>query len=97
MKKSILIAPRTHTREVALNADTERLLASGSWCVVSMPRKPNAVAIRQRVSRQRRQQAGCHRLSTMVSEGLFRKLTSLKREGETMADLFERLCESVTR
>lgn len=94
MKKPILVVPRTAVREVAPNADTDRLLASGSWCRVGTTAPESEHTRAQRAYRHHRMEEGCRRLDLWLPEQVFSALRTRQREGESMAVTIKRLLES---
>lgn len=89
--KATLLAPRQSVREIASPADASRMLASGSWVRASaaQTRKPSSARARQ--YKRRRRAAGWQVLNIFVSPKLATALRAAKREGETLAELIERL------
>lgn len=91
MKKGQLIAPRNVAREVLPGVDMQRLLDSGSWVIVNLPKKPTRHSIAQRDYMQRRFAAGYKKLEILLPEHVYSFLQSRLRDGESMAELVERL------
>lgn len=94
MKKPILIAPRSVTREILPGADAERMLASGSWVLATLPKPVSSGAQRQRKYRHHRAEEGCKRLDVLLSERIFNALQAKRRKGESLAAMIERLLGS---
>lgn len=91
MQKAILIVPAKFAREMVPNADTDQKLASGSYLLATVPKKPTAHAIAQRNYLRRRFVAGYKKLEILLPEHVYSLLQSRLREGESMASLLERL------
>lgn len=91
MKKPVLIAPRSACREMQPGPDVDRYLDSGSYVQASLPKKQSAVAKRQREFWRRREAAGYKKLLLILPGHVVDELRALQREGETMAELVERL------
>lgn len=91
MKKPIVLAPVAHTRTMQPNADTERLLASGSWVQVVKPKKRDAYAKAMDRWRERRKKAGYRQIYIFVPGPVYEAVCAAKREGETFAELLTRL------
>lgn len=93
MQKTILIVPTMYAREMVPNADVDMKLASGSYLIAVKPKKQSAVAKRQRLFRDRRNEAGDKKLEVFLTEQIYNSLLAMRREGETMAALIKRLLE----
>lgn len=91
MKKARLLAPRNMAREILSDTDAQRMLDSGSWVLAAIPKKQSAVAKRQREFWRRREAAGYKKLLLILPGHVVDELHVLQREGETMAELVERL------
>lgn len=91
MKKPKLLAPRNSAREITSEVDAERMLASGSWVLAVVPRKPSPATKSQRKFRRNRIQAGYRRFDVLLPEHVFNALHAQRREGETFAQMVERL------
>lgn len=91
MKKPKLLVPAMYAREMIDSPDLDRLLASGSYLVATRPKKLTANAIAQREFKRQRGEAGFKRLDVLLSEQVYSLLLSVLREGETQAELIERL------
>lgn len=89
--KPKLIAPRMTVREMVEGPDLERMLASGSWYLATKPKKPSRHLIAQNEYMQRRIAAGYKNLKVLLPEPVFNELRLRLREGETFAELVERL------
>ncbi|UVJ44992.1 hypothetical protein NVV94_05260 [Pseudomonas sp. LS1212] len=96
MKKGQLLAPRNMTREVLSDADVANLLASGSWVLATIPKKPSAHVINQRNFFRRRLEAGYREFKVLLAEPIFNELRARLLEGETFAELVERLLTEST-
>ena len=91
VKKVLLIAPRAAAREMVQSADLNRLLESGSWVTVVLP-KPRRCSTRKVAAfRQRRKEKGFRYLHVMLRGEVIDALHAQKRGGETLADVIERL------
>lgn len=90
MKPVVLTHP-WHQRTV----DSEAALASslaGGWKIVTEPKPPTTPAAeRQKLYRQRRQQAGFRRLNVLLPVEAHEAILAVQRSGETLADTLERL------
>lgn len=92
MKKPVLIAPRSACREMQPSPDLDRYLDSGSYVRANLPpAKVNDVAKRQRAFQRRRQEAGYKPFQVLLPGHVYDELHALQCEGETMAELVERL------
>ena len=91
MKKAQLLAPKMATREMVDGPDLERMLASGSWVIATIPKKPTARAKTMRQFRSRRLAAGYRRFEVLLPEHIYNALHALRQDGETFVKLFERL------
>lgn len=91
MKKAKLLAPRNMAREVLSDTDAQRMLDSGSWVLATIPKKRSARAINQQNYMRRRREAGYRKLEILLPEYAHDILHSMQRDGETMAELVERL------
>ena len=91
MKKPTLLAPRNSAREILSDTDAERMLASGSWVIATVPKKRTAHAKTQQAYMRRRLAAGYKKLELLLPEPVFDSLQAKRREGESMAELLERL------
>lgn len=91
MKKAKLIAPRQFTREMVPGPDLDRLLNSGSWVVVAVPKSRHRGTQKVAAFRQRKKEDGFRYLHVLLSGESINKLHAQKRGGETLADVIERL------
>lgn len=92
MKKPVLIAPRNTCKEMQPGPDLQRYLDSGSYVRASLPpAKVNDVTKRQRAFQRRRQEAGYKPFQVLLPGHVYDELHALQQEGETMAELVERL------
>lgn len=91
MKKGQLLAPRNMAREILSEADAERMLQSGSWIIATIPKKTTPAMARQRKFRRNRITAGYRRFEVLLPEHVHSALHALRREGETVAKMVERL------
>ena len=89
--KSKLLAPRAACREMMPNADTERMVESGSWVYAVVPKKRTTHNKQQCAYYKRRLDAGFVKLSFLAPRELRDELQSRLLPGETMAQLLERL------
>jgi len=91
MKKPTLLAPRNSAREILSDTDAERMLQSGSWVIATIPKKRTARAKTQQAYMRRRLAAGYKKLEFLVPEHVYHALQSRQRDGESLAELLERL------
>ncbi|WP_150105102.1 hypothetical protein [Pseudogulbenkiania ferrooxidans] len=91
MKKPLLIAPRNTAREVLPGPDAERLLASGSWVPVVLPKPRYRSAKTVEAFRQRRREQGFKAIHVLLPEGVYKALHDQRQKGETLAGVIERL------
>ncbi len=91
MKKPKYIAPRMYVREMVDGPDLDRMLESGSYLVASMPKKPTRHSVAQKEYMQRRFAAGYKSLNVLLPEPVFNQMRAMLQEGETFAELLERL------
>ncbi|WP_141232995.1 hypothetical protein [Pseudomonas sp. Irchel 3A7] len=89
--KSKLVVPRNQAREMVPGPDLDRMLNSGSYLLATVPNKPTAHCIAQKEYMQRRLDAGFKKLQVLLPEPIFNKLRERCRDGESMAELLERL------
>lgn len=91
--KAKLLAPRNSAREILSDVDARRMLESGSWVLVTIP-KPESLGVkRQRKFRRRHTDEGFKRLDFWVSEDVFNELQARRCDGESLAVLIKRLLE----
>jgi len=91
MKKPTLLVPRQNVREILSPDDAARMLASGSWVVAVLP-KPRRCSTRKVAAfRQRLKEKGYRQLHVMLSGEVIDALHAQKRDGETLAEVIERL------
>lgn len=95
MKKPKYVAPRMYVREMLDGPDLERMLASGSHVLAVLPKKPSDVALRQREFVRRREAAGYKHFHVLLPAHVYSLLLSCLREGETQAELVERLLSNL--
>lgn len=91
MQKPTLVVNRKFVREMLPGPDLDRMLATGDNLVAVKPKKPSDHAIAQREYKQRQLAAGYRDFHTLLPAPVFNKLRSSLREGETFAELVERL------
>lgn len=91
MKKAKLLAPRNMAREILSDTDAQRMLDSGSWVIATIPRKRSAGAKRQEAYMRRRLETGYRILHTLLPDHVFAELRARLHEGESLAELVERL------
>jgi hypothetical protein len=91
MKKPMLIAPVMTAREMMDGPDLDRLLASGSWAIATLPKKPSPHVIAQRDYIRRQLAAGYRKFHCLLPDTVFNELRLRLRAGETFAELVERL------
>lgn len=91
MKKATLLAPRNMAREILSEVDAQRMLDSGSWVLAVIPKKTTPAMKRQRKFRRNRIAAGYRRFEVLLPEHVHNALHALRREGETVAKMVERL------
>lgn len=88
----VLIAPRNACKEMIPGPDLQRYLDSGSYVRASLPTvKVKDVTKRQRAFLRRRKEAGYKPFQVLLPGHVYDALHTLQREGETMAQLVERL------
>lgn len=88
----VLIAPRNACKELMPGPDLQRYLDSGSYVRASLPlAKVKDVTKRQREFQRRRREAGYQKLQILLPGHVAEALHALQGEGETMAQLVERL------
>jgi hypothetical protein len=91
MKKPTLVVNRKYVREMMDGPDLERMLATGDNLVAVRPKKPTAHSIAQRNYLQRQLEAGYRDFHTLLPEPIFNRLRAMLHEGESFAELVERL------
>lgn len=91
MKEPVLIAPRSSCKEMVPSPDLDRYLESGSYVKASLPKKRSAGAKRQEAYMRRRLETGYRILHTLLPDHVFAELRARLREGESFAELVERL------
>lgn len=92
--KPVRLAHPYHTRELTNEAELSRLQAAG-WLVLPEPPKPTKPGTRrQRAFLKRRQQAGFRRLDVQLPREVFNDLRARQQQGESLAQLIERLLSS---
>lgn len=88
MKSGVKLAHPSQCREIISPADLDRYLAQG-WCELKQP--VSRLAARQRKFRRERKELGYKRVTAFLPLPLFDELMTLKKPGETTADLLVRL------
>lgn len=92
MKTPVWIAPRNRCIEMIPGPDLQRYLDSGSYVRASLPTaKTKDVTKRQRAFLRRRRAEGYWKMQVLLPPHVADALHALQQEGETMAELVERL------
>lgn len=92
MKPPVWIAPRNACRDMQPGPDLQRLLDSGSYVKASVATvKTRDVTKRQRAFLRRRREAGYWKMQVLLPPHVADALHALQQDGETMAELVERL------
>lgn len=94
--KTKLLVPAMYAREMIDGPDLDRYLASGSYLIGTRPKKPSAVLERQRKFQRRRAEAGYKILRVLLPGYVFNALHAELKDGETIAELVERLISNTT-
>lgn len=92
MKKAVLIAPRATARELVPGPDLDRLLSSGSWLVVAVPKSRHPGTKKVAAFRQRKKENGFRYLHVLLSGEVINRLHAQKLDStDTLAAVIERL------
>lgn len=91
MIKPTLLAPRAQVREILSDGDASQMLRSGSWVRVAATRPLGKGALEQRQFREHCREKGLKQLSAWIPADTFKTLHQIKRDGESVADVIERI------
>lgn len=96
MKRAIMLVPAQAVHTMSPNADTARMLKSGSWLIAVKPRPRTPDAEGMDRMRERRRAAGYRDVRVTVPKEVFEALHAAKHENESLAQLLARLVRYAT-
>ena len=91
MQEIKLVVAKVHVREMIEGQDLKNMLASGSYLLATVPKKPSPHVIAQRDYIRRQLAAGYRKFHCLLPGTVFNELRLRLRAGETFAELVERL------